>query len=99
MANLPSAQYSGVLPAQFDGSGFKTWSEKMLFFLATVNLDRYLKEIRPVVTENDLYAQSNLEAWDKGDFMCKGYIRSWLVDSLYNIYSKFKQPKKCGMLW
>jgi len=45
-ASLPSAQHSGVLPEKFDGSGFKTWSEKMLFFLATVGLDRYLTETR-----------------------------------------------------
>ena len=93
-ASLPSAQHSGVLPEKFDGSGFKTWSEKMLFFLAKVGLDRYLTETRPVVTANDLYAQSNLEAWDKGDFMCRGYIRARLVDSLYNVYSKFNTAKE-----
>ncbi|VFQ77067.1 unnamed protein product [Cuscuta campestris] len=39
-------------PAKFTGVGFKIWQQKMLFWLTTINLARYLREDPPVVGEN-----------------------------------------------
>ena len=78
------------MPDKFDGTGFKTWFEKMLFFLTVMCMERFLKETRPVVLDptNDTYGMSVQQAWDRGDYLCQGYIRGRLVDSLYNVYSK-----------
>ncbi|VFQ73113.1 unnamed protein product [Cuscuta campestris] len=39
-------------PAKFTGVGFKIWQQRMLFWLTTLNLARYLREDPPVVGEN-----------------------------------------------
>ncbi|CAA7059812.1 unnamed protein product [Microthlaspi erraticum] len=37
-----------------------------------------------------------LENWEQGDFLCRGYIQSRLVDQLFNVYSEVKTSKE---LW
>ena len=50
---VPGAQ--AEKPDKFNGSNFKRWKQKMLFYLTTLNLDRYLKEEVPLLTvESDL---------------------------------------------
>ncbi|VFQ79590.1 unnamed protein product [Cuscuta campestris] len=39
-------------PAKFTGVGFKIWQQRMLFWLTTLNLTRYLREDPLVVGEN-----------------------------------------------
>ncbi|KAL8113015.1 hypothetical protein AgCh_020363 [Apium graveolens] len=42
-------------PEKFNGSNFKRWQQKMLFYLTTLYLDRYLKEEVPLLTaESDM---------------------------------------------
>ncbi|KAL4383408.1 hypothetical protein GQ457_15G020870 [Hibiscus cannabinus] len=31
-------------PSKFNGQNFKTWQQKMLFYLTMLNLEKYLKE-------------------------------------------------------
>ena len=42
-------------PEKFNGSNFKLWQQKMMFYLTTMNLSHFLKEETMVVTpESDL---------------------------------------------
>ena len=51
-------------PKKFNGSNFKLWQQKMLFYLTTMNLVHFLKEETPVVTpESDLQTVYVANAW------------------------------------
>ena len=43
----------GEKPEKFNGVDFKRWQQKMLFYLATLNLTRFLKEDALVHNENE----------------------------------------------
>ncbi|KAL0694672.1 hypothetical protein Bca4012_061852 [Brassica carinata] len=44
---VPSVFTQGLMPDKFDGKGFKTWQKKMLFFLTTLKLDKFIQEDKP----------------------------------------------------
>ncbi|KAK9030483.1 hypothetical protein V6N11_031909 [Hibiscus sabdariffa] len=59
--------------SKFTGQNFKTWQQKMLFYLTMLNLAKYLNEDSPVVTigdgegeVDDLTAFSITQAWEQG---------------------------------
>ncbi|KAL5708198.1 hypothetical protein ACHQM5_019018 [Ranunculus cassubicifolius] len=70
----------------------------MFFYLTTLKLDKYLKEVKPVLAPgvNDVRAIASVDAWIHGDFLCKGYVQNRLIDPLYNVYSKMNSAKE---LW
>ncbi|KAL5713549.1 hypothetical protein ACHQM5_015613 [Ranunculus cassubicifolius] len=70
----------------------------MFFYLTTLKLDKYLKEVKLVLAPgvNDVRATARVEAWIHGDFLCKGYVQNRLIDPLYNVYSKMNSAKE---LW
>jgi hypothetical protein len=74
VASMPSTHHAGILPEQFDGQGFKIWAQKMTFYLSTLNLAKYLKEEKPVLSLDQINAcsQAVLDNWDQGDYMCRG---------------------------
>ena len=43
----------GEKPEKFNGTDFKRWQQKMLFYLTTLNLARFLQEDAPALTENE----------------------------------------------
>ncbi|CAL9248066.1 unnamed protein product, partial [Arabidopsis halleri] len=92
---MPSAVSAGLMPEKFGGNGFKTWQQKMHFFLTTLNLDKYLKEDAPVLPpENtDPLVLASVDSWTHTDFLCKGWILRRLVDPLYAVYSKVNTSK------
>ncbi|KAL0349572.1 UNVERIFIED_CONTAM: Retrovirus-related Pol polyprotein from transposon TNT 1-94 [Sesamum radiatum] len=71
------------------GNDFKRWHQKMLFYLTTLNLARFLSEEVPVVSEGETDTQKRaaMDAWGHGDFLCRNYILNGLSDTLYNVYS------------
>ncbi|XP_070002082.1 uncharacterized protein [Nicotiana sylvestris] len=82
-------------PEKFSGIDFKHWQMKMLFYLTTLSLQRFIKEDPPVLAEgtpdDELFVVT--EAWKHSDFLCKNYILSCLEDSLYNVYSVMETSK------
>ncbi|XP_075088232.1 uncharacterized protein LOC142170263 [Nicotiana tabacum] len=68
---------------------------KMLFYLTTLSLQRFIKEDPPVMAENtpDDERLVVTEAWKHSDFLCKNYILSCLEDGLYNVYSVMETSK------
>ncbi|XP_074573500.1 uncharacterized protein LOC141829924 [Curcuma longa] len=85
-------------PEKFIGMNFKRWQQKMLFYLTTLNLARFLTEEPPKVPEGTLDAQTfnAVEAWKHSEFLCRNYILNCLADSLYNVYCTKKSAKE---LW
>ncbi|KAK6145739.1 hypothetical protein DH2020_022559 [Rehmannia glutinosa] len=71
---------------------------KMLFYLTTLSLARFLKEDPPAVQEGENNRESliALDAWKHSDFLCKNYILNGLDNTLYNVYSTMKTRKE---LW
>ncbi|KAL2512132.1 Uncharacterized protein Adt_17732 [Abeliophyllum distichum] len=88
----------GEKPEKFNGLNFKRWEQKMLFYLTTLNLARFLTEdaLKLKQGEGDIQAVSAVEAWKHSDFLCRNYVMNSLADSLYNVYSTMKTAKE---LW
>ncbi|XP_071687917.1 uncharacterized protein [Rutidosis leptorrhynchoides] len=75
----------------------ENWQQKMLFYLTTLNLARFLTETAPRVEgEQDAQTVSAVQAWNHSDFLCRNYVLNGMVDSLYNVYCKTKTAKE---LW
>ncbi|XP_073121333.1 uncharacterized protein [Henckelia pumila] len=84
-------------PEKFFGTDFKTWQQKMLFYLTTLHLARFLKEVVAVPAPNvDTQARSAFDAWSHSDFLCRNYILNGLDNTLYSVYSATKTAKE---LW
>ncbi|KAL0431577.1 UNVERIFIED_CONTAM: Retrovirus-related Pol polyprotein from transposon TNT 1-94 [Sesamum radiatum] len=85
----------GERPEKFSGTEFKRWHQKMLFYLTTLNLARFLSEEAPVVSEGETDTQKRaaMDAWVHGDFLCRNYILNGLSDTLYNVYSSAKTAR------
>ena len=74
-------------PEKFNGTNFKRWQQKMLFYLTTLNMSRYLKEEAPNVTNaSDMQTVYAVDAWKHADYICRNYVLNGLADSLYNVY-------------
>ncbi|KAL5749590.1 hypothetical protein ACOSP7_024193 [Xanthoceras sorbifolium] len=85
-------------PEKFSGLNFKRWQQKMLFYLTTLNLARFLIEEAPKPNSDELDVQvlTAIDAWKHSDFLCRNYIMNGLSDSLYNVYATKKTAKE---LW
>ena len=88
----------GEKPEKFNGTEFKRWQQKILFYLTTLNLARFLNESVPVLTEETTTTKSvtAVDAWNHADFVCRNYILNGLDNILYNVYSPIKTAKE---LW
>ena len=84
-------------PDKFNGTSFKRWQQKMVFYLTTLNLARFLAEVAPKQPDNaDAQTLSAIEAWNHSDFLCRNYVLNSLHDSLYSVYAAYKTAKE---LW
>ncbi|WKA01333.1 hypothetical protein VitviT2T_019618 [Vitis vinifera] len=95
---VPISVSPGEKPEKFSGLNFKRWQQKMLFYLTTLNLARFLTEDAPKLKEDehDIQIISAIDAWKHSDFLCRNYVMNGLTDSLYNVYSDKKTAKE---LW
>ena len=89
---VPISVSPGEKPEKFSGLNFKRWQQKMLFYLTTLNLARFLTEEAPKLKEDerDIQVISAVDAWKHSDFLCRNYVMSALTDSLYNVYTDKK---------
>ena len=95
---IPISISLGEKLEKFSRLNFKRWQQKMLFYLTTLNLTRFLIENAPKLREDELYIQvfSIVDAWKHSDFLCINYVMNGLADFLYNVYSNNKTTKE---LW
>ena len=86
----------GEKPEKFNGNDFKIWQHKMLFYLTTLNLARFLCEDAPVCNENETDRQVIVvvDAWKHLDFLRKNYILDGLDNTLYNVYSLITKARE-----
>ncbi|XP_052206984.1 uncharacterized protein LOC127811292 [Diospyros lotus] len=85
-------------PEKFNGLNFKRWQQKMLFYLTTMDLARFLTEDAPKLKEDEteMLVINTVDTWKHSDFLCRNYVMNGLHDSLYNVYSTMKTAKE---LW
>ncbi|KAK3005217.1 hypothetical protein RJ639_015889 [Escallonia herrerae] len=84
----------GERPKKFNGKDFKRCQQKMLFYLTTLNLARFVQEDAPDLGENpDRQTMVVVDAWKHSDFFCKNYILNGLDNALYNVYSPMVDAK------
>ena len=95
---VPTHMSHGEKLEKFNGNDFKRWQQKMLFYLTTLNLAKFLREDVPVCSENEADRQvvAAVDAWKYYDFLCKNYILNGLDNTLYNVYSPIKMARE---LW
>ncbi|KAK3018254.1 hypothetical protein RJ639_004489 [Escallonia herrerae] len=74
-------------PKKFNRKDFKRWQQKVLFYLTTLNLARFLQEDAPEVGDNlDRQTIAAVDAWKHLDFLCKNYILNGLDNGLEKKY-------------
>ena len=75
-------------PEKFNGTYFKRWQQKMLFYLTTLNLSHFLREDAPALKENETDKQVVIavKAWKHADFLYRKYLLNGLDNTLYNVY-------------
>ena len=92
----PMTVSHGEKPKKFNRTEFKRWQQKMLFYLTTLNLARFLQEDAPTLKENETDRQVvvAVEVWKHADFLCRNYLLNGLDNTLYNAYCTFNHYKK-----
>ena len=95
---VPMTVSHGEKPEKFNGTELKRWQQKMLFYLTTLNLARFLQEDAPALKEDETDRQvvAAMEAWKHVDFLCCNYILNGLDNTLYNVYCAFNTARE---LW
>ena len=97
---IPTAMPISVSPREkpknFNGLNFKRWHQKMLFYLTTLNLERFLTKDAPKLKEDehDIQVINVVDTWKHYDFLCRNYVMNALTDSLYNVYSDKNTAKE-----
>ncbi|KAK3029869.1 hypothetical protein RJ639_038666 [Escallonia herrerae] len=73
-------------PKKFNRKDLKRWQQKMLFYLTTLNLARFLQDDALELGDNlDRQTVATVDACKHSDFLCKNYILNGLDNALYNI--------------
>ena len=94
----PMTMSHGGKPKKFNGTKFKRWQQKMLFYLTTLNFVYFLQEDAPALKENETDRQvvAAVEAWKHADLLCRNYLLNGLDNTLYNVYCAFNTARE---LW
>ncbi|GAA0183401.1 hypothetical protein LIER_30817 [Lithospermum erythrorhizon] len=82
-------------PSIFSGKNFKRWREQVMFYLTTLNRNRFLLEEPPTVQkgENIVWNVATVEAWKYSDYLSRNYILSYLSDDLFGVYRTLNTAK------
>ncbi|GJR96163.1 retrovirus-related pol polyprotein from transposon TNT 1-94 [Tanacetum coccineum] len=92
-------------PEKFEGSDFRHWQQKMLFYLTSLHVayvltdsepvDPYLVDGQNVPTEAQMADYERAASqWNHNEYNCRNYILNALDDSLYDIYSTFATARE-----
>ena len=85
---VPGVISKGLMPEKIDGKGFKTWQKKMMFFLTTMKLEKFMQKDNRIIPHGieDVYTLASVKIWVHSGFIPKGYILGYLIDPLYRVY-------------
>ncbi|KAF3456050.1 hypothetical protein FNV43_RR00693 [Rhamnella rubrinervis] len=61
-------------PGKFNGLNFKRWQQKMMFYLTTFNLARFLTKGPPKVNEDDRDSLMAFDVWKGSNYLCQNYM-------------------------
>lgn len=66
-----------------------------MFYLTTLNLNRFLVEEPPTVQEgeNSVWNAAAVDAWHHSDYLSRNYILSYLSDDLFGVYRTLNTAK------
>jgi len=95
LVSAPISNPKPEKPRKFDGTESKRWQQKMLLYLTTLHLAKFLQE-DPPESGTDREFVLAVDACTQGGFLCRNYILNGLNGFLYNIYSPITMAKK---LW
>ena len=78
--SVPTHVSHGEKPEKFNRNDFNRWQQKMLFYLTTLNLAKFLREDAPICSENEADRQvvAAVDAWKHSDFLCKKLYPQWI---------------------
>ncbi|VFQ83088.1 unnamed protein product [Cuscuta campestris] len=84
-------------PPKFNGTNFKMWQQKMMFFLTVLGFAEYLQQdpSQPNEANDPLVAMVN-QAWYHNNYLAINIILEGLGDTLYPVYAGAKLVKE---LW
>ena len=68
-------------PKNFNGTDFKRWQQKMLVYLTTLSLAKFLHE-DPLELVEERSNSVVVESWKNSDFLCRNYILNGLDNTL-----------------
>ena len=63
----------GEKSEKFNGTDFKRWQQKILFYMNILNLTRFLHETTPTLKEDesDMQVIAIVDAWKHANFLCR----------------------------
>ena len=79
---------------KFSVLNFKRWQKKMMFYLTTLNLARFLTEDPSKANEDDRDSLMAFDIRKISDYLCRNYVLNGLTDLLYNVYCMKKSAKE-----
>ena len=79
-------------PEKFNGTDFKLWQQKMLFYLTTLSLAKFLREDPPPLAKGETN-NAAVDTWKNSDFLCRNYILNGLDNTFYNVYCTIESAK------
>ena len=92
--NITMPVSHGEKSEKFGGENFKQWQTKMLFYLATLQLAKFLKDPPgPMEDESEMAKEEREQTWMSGDFLCKNYLLGGLDNTMYNVYQGMTSAK------
>lgn len=79
----------GEKPEKSNGVDLKRWQQKILFYLTTLKLARFLSEDASVVAEDEQDMQVLIVhyTWKDSHYLCRNYVLNSLHDAPYNVYN------------
>lgn len=81
---------------KYNGLNFRRWQKKVLFYLTTLGIAKFLTgdPLKLKEDETDSQVIIALDAWKHSEYLCCNYVINGVTDSLYNVYSAKKSAKE-----
>ena len=98
MAPITVLVNHGVKLEKFNELNFKKWQLKILFYLTTLGLVRFLIEDPPTKKDDEQDSEFliAIDTWKHANYIFWSYVMNYLNNFLYDVYSGKRSSKE---LW